>query len=67
MEEEVISVMSNLRNERIDGWDRMMIPRHTKVLKTSYLDVRNLTIDMSRVGEVEECSDISTMIDTIWP
>lgn len=67
MEEEIISIMSNLRNERIDGWNRMMIPRHTKVSKTSYLDVRSLTIDMSRVNKKKECPDINKILDTVWP
>lgn len=66
METHTISITNNLRNERMDGWDQMMIPRHADVPRTSYLNARNLTINMSGIGKERNRPNMQEMLARIW-
>lgn len=61
------SIIGNLRNDRIDGEDRKVVPRHEDVPKTVYLDVYDLIIDKSEVVKGENLPSIGQMMKELLP
>lgn len=67
MDKESFSIMAGLRNDRIDGDDRKLFPRHSDVPVTSYLDVYDLIIDKSENVEGERLPSIGSMLGCLLP
>lgn len=65
MEESSISLMRQLAYERVDGWNRMIVPRHSEVVKTSFLDAQNLIIDVAGMEEERNLPSIQELLETI--
>ncbi len=65
MDNESISVMAGLRNDRIDGDDRKLFPRYSDVPVTSYLDVCDLIVDKSEEVEGERLPSIGSMLECL--
>ena len=62
MEDQNISLMRHLAYERGNGWSRMIVPRHSEVIKTSYLDVQNLTLNTFGIGKDRKMPSIRKML-----
>lgn len=54
MEEIIVPVARNLRNDRCDGLRQLLMPRQEDVPYTSYLDARKVVLNVSEIDRDEE-------------
>ncbi len=67
MVKEKFSIIGSFRNDRIDGEDQKLVPKHADVPITSYLDACELIIDRSENVEGKDLPSIKTMFAELAP